>query len=361
MSDQEHEHDEQQQQVNEEEREEHQVAENEPLEDNDNNEENNVEAEEERARRQREKTLSKRIKVLEEAYKLYTEEHTFKPGDFVVWKSDLLKNHSFLGNDRCGVVTRVLDEPVYDNVQKDAGSQNFREPLDIVVGMIDPEDAEFSEVYLDSRRMKPYDPSEEPEEAAPAAGDDEEARARAAKKREEMALLCSKLAELYALLTAPRERELEVGDPVRWKKGLANKKRPKADEPAVVVETLYERRKSFDPTLNANTQYFREPLDIKIAFVDKDGEFMIYHYDSRRFELVDDKDLQKYAQYLRKRRPKASTLAKVAANASTSSNSGGGGGANAHPFSSEESSSSSSSSLSSSSFSFSDDDDDDDD
>lgn len=236
--------------------------------------------------------LSKKIKVLEDAYKLYTEEHTFKPGYFVEWKSSLLKNHSILGDDRCGIVTRVLDDPVYDKAQKDAGSQSFREPLDLVVGGIDPDDGEFFETYLDSRRVKPY--SKKKGDGKDDDDDDDE------KEDEALILLRAKLTDLYTRLTAPRERELCVGDAVRWKKGLANKKRPRADEPAVVVETLFDRRKTFDPTLNANTQYFREPLDIKIAFVDKDGEFMIYCYDSRRFELVDDKDLQNFAKHLRR-------------------------------------------------------------
>lgn len=296
-----HEHEE----VREQEAANNQANENEHEENHENHEnpqqENDNENEEVKIQKQREHAFLERVKILENAYKLYVEEHSFKPGDLVTWKSSLLKNHSFLGDDRCGIVTQVLDDPVYDNAQTDAGSQCFREPLDIVIGAIDTDDGEFFEIYLDSRRLMPYDPKKCGAEG---------------KEKEELIRLCSELLERYTLFTAPRERELRTGDAVRWKKGLSNKKRPKADEPAVVVETLYEQRKSFDPTLNSNTQYFREPLDIKIAFVDKDGEFMIYHYDSRRFELVDDEDLQKYSQQLCKRRPKPSSFEKPGSSSS---------------------------------------------
>lgn len=268
--------------------------------------------------------MAQKVKELVSAYNLYNETHVFRAGDLVTWKSKLLKNHSFLGDDRCGVVTRVLAEPVYDSAQKDAGSQSFREPLDIAVGVIDPDDGEFFELYLDSHRMRPYtlNSSSSSNNRKDRNGNEKNNNNNNNNDDDDdddsTKDLCTRLTELYARLTAPRERELQAGDAVQWKKGLSNRKRPKDGEPAVVVETFYGRRQTYDPSLDTNTQYFREPLDIKIAFVDKDGEFMTYFFDSRRFELVDDRGLQQFAKHLRKRHPKSYAVAAAVSSASSS-------------------------------------------
>jgi len=69
---------------------------------------------------------------------------------------------------------------------------------------------------------------------------------------------------------------------VKWKKGLKNRKLPKENQPAVVIDVL-------SPPLiseaESGTPYFREPLDILLGFIDeRDGDFLVFHYDSRRFE-----------------------------------------------------------------------------
>jgi len=72
-----------------------------------------------------------------------------------------------------------------------------------------------------------------------------------------------------------------TGQIVEWKPMLMNKK---AIGPFVVVEVI-------DPPIrnsseNAGSSYFREPLDIVLGHIDGDGDFMIYHYDSRRIQPV---------------------------------------------------------------------------
>lgn len=79
-----------------------------------------------------------------------------------------------------------------------------------------------------------------------------------------------------------KKHEFRPGMLVEWKPGLRNKKRPAYGEPAVVVEVLS------DPALSTNdesgSQYFREPLDLIVGVLDPDGDFVLFHYDGRRFQ-----------------------------------------------------------------------------
>lgn len=91
------------------------------------------------------------------------------------------------------------------------------------------------------------------------------------------------LLKRYELLN--KRYEFNVGDLVKWKQGLKNKKYPKYNEPAIIVEILSEP--VVEPEKNAGSQYFREPLDIVLGIIDSDGDFALFHYDSRRFEPFD--------------------------------------------------------------------------
>jgi len=42
----------------------------------------------------------------------------------------------------------------------------------------------------------------------------------------------------------------------------------------------------YDRTKDAGGQYFREPLQVKVALLDEDDEFVLYHFDPRRLERV---------------------------------------------------------------------------
>lgn len=76
-----------------------------------------------------------------------------------------------------------------------------------------------------------------------------------------------------------KKHEFSVGDIVTWKEGLKNKL---SKGPFVVMKVLPES--VLDGSRDAGSTYFREPLDIILAFVDGDGDFMMYHNDSRRIE-----------------------------------------------------------------------------
>ena len=73
-----------------------------------------------------------------------------------------------------------------------------------------------------------------------------------------------------------------VGQIVEWKPKMRHKKTP---GPFVVMEVLDPP--VFDPTVSSGTPYFREHLDVALGVVDEDGDFVTYHFDSRRFQPAD--------------------------------------------------------------------------
>jgi hypothetical protein len=72
------------------------------------------------------------------------------------------------------------------------------------------------------------------------------------------------------------------GELVQWKDRLRNKSRPNYGEPIIVVEQLKEP--VYDTSKDAGSAYFREPLDLIAGLIDQDNDFVIYYFDSRRFE-----------------------------------------------------------------------------
>ncbi len=91
------------------------------------------------------------------------------------------------------------------------------------------------------------------------------------------------IAELRTLSENLRQVNLfKIGDIVRWKKGLKNKRIPEYDVPAIVVEVL--DNPIFDDKVEIGSTYYHEPLDIVLGLIIK-GEFLTFHYDSRRMEL----------------------------------------------------------------------------
>jgi hypothetical protein len=72
------------------------------------------------------------------------------------------------------------------------------------------------------------------------------------------------------------------GDLVKWKPGLKNKKRPQYGEPCIVVEVL--EIPITDEKAPVASPYFGEKLDLKLGLLDRDNEFMVFHFDRNRFE-----------------------------------------------------------------------------
>jgi hypothetical protein len=81
-----------------------------------------------------------------------------------------------------------------------------------------------------------------------------------------------------------RRQKFQPGQLVRWKPELKNRKYPAYGECGVVVSVLPEP--VMDAGNDSGSPYYREPLDIVLGFVDGDGDFITYHFDSRRFAPI---------------------------------------------------------------------------
>jgi hypothetical protein len=79
-----------------------------------------------------------------------------------------------------------------------------------------------------------------------------------------------------------RKESFEVGQILKWKENLKNKKFPHKNQPAIVVAILDEPVISTDD--ESGSPYFLETLDIILGIVDDDSTFLTFYYDSRRFE-----------------------------------------------------------------------------
>lgn len=92
------------------------------------------------------------------------------------------------------------------------------------------------------------------------------------------------LQERYRQLA--RRHTFNPGDLVTWKPGLKNRRVPRSNQPAVVLDVLTEP--VFDSERDSGSPYFREPLDIVLGvFIDEGphrGDFLNWHFDSRRFQ-----------------------------------------------------------------------------
>lgn len=83
------------------------------------------------------------------------------------------------------------------------------------------------------------------------------------------------------------------GDLVRWKPGLQNRRYPAPGKIAVVMEVLAEP--VLDTERDSGCAYFREPLDLVLGLFVEEGEnrgnFLCWHFDSRRLERWNGEDL----------------------------------------------------------------------
>lgn len=104
--------------------------------------------------------------------------------------------------------------------------------------------------------------------------------------------LAAALKQRFEKLNTPHR--FKPGDLVRWKPGFQNRLYPRPDKIAIVLEVLPEP--IFDSEKDSSSAYFREPLDIVLGlFLDSGahrGDFLNWHFDSRRFELWTEGDAQ---------------------------------------------------------------------
>lgn len=79
-----------------------------------------------------------------------------------------------------------------------------------------------------------------------------------------------------------RKESFEVGQIVKWKENLKNRRLPHKNQPAIVITILDEPVISTDD--ESGSPYFLETLDIILGIIVDDGTFQTFYYDSRRFE-----------------------------------------------------------------------------
>jgi len=252
--------------------------------------------------------LKENIADLQQKFALFVRKDTLRVGDIVSWKPGLT-NRRYPRPGTAGIVTRVFPVPIKDSSKTEAGSPYFNEELTVSVGVIDG-DGDFVEFTYDGQRLQRVDPLT----IAPKhsgfecdcchASDFTGLRFHCnecqnfdlcARCHAQNATAGSHTPSHKMTAIEPSSPEVlqermrsfcettcfQPGDLVQWKPGLKNKKLPKADQLAVVVEMLPVPVS--DEEKSASGSYFLEPLDMKLGLIDEDGDFVIFHYDSRRF------------------------------------------------------------------------------
>jgi len=89
----------------------------------------------------------------------------------------------------------------------------------------------------------------------------------------------NKLQQIFKEFTA--KDSFQVGQIVKWKENLKNRKLPHLNQPAIVIDVLVE------PIMleeDSGSPYFREHLDLVLGILDEDDILLTFYYDSRRFE-----------------------------------------------------------------------------
>lgn len=89
------------------------------------------------------------VQRLETAYNHFLQAHDFQTGQIVKWKKGL-KNKKLPEENQPAIVLEVLDKPLY--LEGDSGSPYFREPLALVLAILDDE-GDFMTFYYDKRRF----------------------------------------------------------------------------------------------------------------------------------------------------------------------------------------------------------------
>lgn len=94
--------------------------------------------------------------ILLSRYEALRQENNFTKGQLVRWKKGL-KNRTRPNEGEPAIVVDILSKPVYDESEKTAGSAYWREPLDIVLGILEKEGQDFILFHFDSRRFEPFE------------------------------------------------------------------------------------------------------------------------------------------------------------------------------------------------------------
>lgn len=100
----------------------------------------------------------KRMEIAEKlpsAYRMFYEEYKLEEGQLVEWKKGM-KNKARPRLREPAIVMEVLESPESDT-EKDSGTPYFREPLDMIVGVIEEREGSLLCFHVDKRRFKPLE------------------------------------------------------------------------------------------------------------------------------------------------------------------------------------------------------------
>lgn len=100
----------------------------------------------------RDLSRKEKIETLEERYSAFIKHNDFKSGELVKWKPGLRNKNGFKDDD-AAIVIEALKNPIFDQ-KHDSGSPYFKEPLDMLIAFLDPDNNNFIILYVDSRRME---------------------------------------------------------------------------------------------------------------------------------------------------------------------------------------------------------------
>ncbi|MGO3395593.1 MAG: hypothetical protein ACTINL_03745 [Serratia proteamaculans] len=92
-------------------------------------------------------------------------------------------------------------------------------------------------------------------------------------------------AAVDSLMTKP-SRTFQVGDVIVRKPGMGSLVRVPAEGQQVVITDVAEEP-VFDGEESCGSPHFKIPLDIRVAFFDRDGDLLEFWMDSRRFQHVE--------------------------------------------------------------------------
>ena len=101
----------------------------------------------------RKKKASNTPEALLAAASTFHKKHQFTAGQLVTWKNGM-KNRRSPEYGEPAIVIEVLTSPLI-NPGDESGTPYFREPLDIIIGTLDP-DGDLLCFHYDSRRFEPY-------------------------------------------------------------------------------------------------------------------------------------------------------------------------------------------------------------
>jgi len=84
--------------------------------------------------------------------------------------------------------------------------------------------------------------------------------------------------------------ELKVGDIVKWKAGMRNRRFPAQDGIAIVTK-VYPSPIYDEKYKDSGSPQFHDPMTVVLGVIDEDGDFVEFHYDGSRFEPASRMDI----------------------------------------------------------------------